>query len=125
MRLNSCISLLVSAAACCCASAPLVPDVVTHIAATRAATTCTSLQGTLGGDIIQLSSGLEYNASATNAWSLYNTDDKPACIVLPRSASDVQVAMAAIFQDKIRYAVQAGGHSAMTGWNTCVNLIAL
>ena len=87
-------------------------------AAENALTTCTRLQSTLGLDIVQLSSGPEYLASAENAWSLYNTVDRPACIVFPRNASHVQVAMAAIFRDKIRYAVQSGGHSAMTGWNT-------
>ncbi|KIM38580.1 hypothetical protein M413DRAFT_447790 [Hebeloma cylindrosporum] len=80
--------------------------------------TCIRIQNTLGSDIVQLSSGLEYLASASNAWSLYNTVDRPTCIVFPRNASHVQLAMAAIFRDKIRYAVQSGGHSAMTGWNT-------
>ena len=80
--------------------------------------TCTRIQGTLGSDIVQLSSGPEYLASASNAWSLYNTVDRPTCIIFPRNASHVQVAMAEIFRDKIRYAVQSGGHSAMTGWNT-------
>jgi len=96
---------------------------VTQIKASNNATksalkTCTRIQSTLGLDIVQLSSGPEYLASAENAWSLYNTVARPACIVFPRNASHVQTAMAAIFHDKIRYAVRSGGHSAMTGWNT-------
>jgi FAD/FMN-containing dehydrogenase len=86
--------------------------------AKRALRTCTRIQNTPGVNIVQLSSGPEYLASAENAWSLYNTVDRPACIVFPRNASHVQVAMAVIFRDKIRYAVQSGGHSAMAGWNT-------
>lgn len=88
-------------------------------AAISALQTCTGLQGTLGPDIVQFS-GAEYLASASNAWSLFNTEDRPPCIVFPRNATHVQSAMAAIYRDKIRYAVQAGGHSAMTGWNTYV-----
>ncbi|KAF8180623.1 hypothetical protein BJ912DRAFT_980935 [Pholiota molesta] len=79
--------------------------------------TCSHLQSSLGSDIVQ-TSGTEYQASAGNAWSLFNAKDLPPCIVFPRNAAHVQVAMAAIFRDKIRYAVQAGGHSAMTGWNS-------
>lgn len=81
--------------------------------------TCTQLQTTLGSNVVQLS-GTEYLSSATNAWSLYNTANRPTCIVFPQETQHVQVAMAAIFRDKIHYAVQAGGHTAMTGWNTCV-----
>jgi len=86
-----------------------------------ASRTCTFLQAQLGPNIVQ-TSGVEYNASASNAWSLYNGQDKPTCIVFPHRASHVQTAMAAIFANKVHYAVQAGGHTAMTGWNTCVLL---
>lgn len=79
--------------------------------------TCTLLQSSLGSDVVQFS-GAEYLASAENAWSLFNTENMPPCIVFPRNATQVQVTMAAIFHNKIHYAVQAGGHSAMTGWNT-------
>ncbi|PPQ79462.1 hypothetical protein CVT25_002624 [Psilocybe cyanescens] len=84
---------------------------------TSALRTCTLLQTSLGPEIVQLS-GAEYLASASNAWSLFNTGNRPTCIIYPEQSSHVQVAMAAIFRDKIHYAVQAGGHTAMTGWNT-------
>lgn len=100
-------------------NAILSPTTPSDTAAKSALRTCLRIQSNLGSDIVQLSSGPEYLASASNAWSLYNTVDRPTCIVFPRNASHVQVAMAAIFRDKIRYAVQSGGHSAMTGWNTC------
>ncbi|KDR79387.1 hypothetical protein GALMADRAFT_93288 [Galerina marginata CBS 339.88] len=79
--------------------------------------TCTLLQTSLGPEIVQLS-GVEFLSSTTNAWSLFNTEPRPTCTVFPQQASHVQTAMAAIFRDKIHYAVQAGGHTAMTGWNT-------
>ncbi|KAH9476278.1 putative FAD-linked oxidoreductase [Psilocybe cubensis] len=79
--------------------------------------TCTLLQSSLGPEIVQLS-GAEYLASASNSWSLFNAGNKPTCIIFPEETSHVQVAMASIFRDKIHYAVQAGGHTAMTGWNT-------
>ncbi|CAA7257492.1 unnamed protein product [Cyclocybe aegerita] len=79
--------------------------------------TCRRIQSALGPDVVQLS-GAEYSATASSAWSLFNAASQPTCIVFPQSAKDVQVAMGAIFQDKIHYAVQSGGHSAMTGWNT-------
>ncbi|KDR71083.1 hypothetical protein GALMADRAFT_229731 [Galerina marginata CBS 339.88] len=86
--------------------------------------TCTHLQTSLGSDIVQFS-GPEYLNASTNAWSLFNTESRPTCIVFPRQASHVQVAMTAIFQDKVHYAVKAGGHSAMTGWNTVQDGILL
>lgn len=100
-------------------NATLGPTLASDTTAESALRTCIRIQSTLGSDIVQLSTGPEYLAGASNAWSLYNTVDRPTCIVFPRDASHVQVAMAAIFRDKIRYAVQSGGHSAMTGWNTC------
>ena len=90
---------------------------LTSLATLNALRTCTLLQNSLGSDVVQFS-GAEYLASAENAWSLFNTEDRPPCIVFPRNATHVQETMAAIFRNKIHYAVQAGGHSAMTGWNT-------
>ena len=87
--------------------------------------TCTILQTRLGSEVVQFPGGPEYLASASNAWSLFNAESLPTCIVFPRETVHVQVAMAAIFRDKIHYAVQAGGHSAMTGWNTCVFSLVL
>jgi FAD/FMN-containing dehydrogenase len=83
----------------------------------RGVATCAAIRSALGADIV-VSSGPEYVAGASGAWNLFNTQSSPTCIVLPSSTSHVQVAMRAIFQNKIRFAVQAGGHSAMEGWNT-------
>jgi hypothetical protein len=81
--------------------------------------TCTTLQSALGTDIVMLS-GPQYTAGASGAWNVFNTKSSPACIVFPKDTTHVQTAMTAIYQNKVRYAVQAGGHSAMKGWNTYV-----
>ncbi|KAJ7590615.1 FAD-binding domain-containing protein [Mycena floridula] len=78
---------------------------------------CSRIQLALGTTIAQTSQGPEYNATATGAWNLVNDLLRPTCIVFPRKTSDVQIAMTAIYQAKARYSVQAGGHSAMQGWN--------
>ena len=79
--------------------------------------TCRQLQSVLGSSIVVLS-GPEYSAGVSSARNVFNTESSPSCIVFPLNASHVQVAMKAIYHSKIRYAVQAGGHSAMKGWDT-------
>lgn len=86
----------------------------------QAGVTCGRIQRKLGPSVVQ-TSGVEYIAGATGAWNLFNTDFHPACIVFPREAAHVQTAMEAIYRDRVRYAVQAGSHSAMKGWNKCVS----
>jgi len=119
MRLNACLL----AANLLTATAQIVPGLSTPSPSTssRALRTCTRLQDSLGTEVVQLS-GTEYLSGASNAWNLFNTESRPTCIVFPRNAAHVQTAMTAIFLDKIHYAVQAGGHSAMSGWNTYASL---
>lgn len=96
-------------------SAVLEPKSNPEAAAIKA---CTSLRASLGAPIVQ-SSGIEYAAGATGAWNLFNAGYQPTCIVFPRHAEHVQTAMKAIYQAEAHYSVQAGGHSAMKGWNKC------
>ncbi|KDR73986.1 hypothetical protein GALMADRAFT_269502 [Galerina marginata CBS 339.88] len=96
----------------------------TNSTTNSASRTCSLLQTSLGSDIVQFS-GLEYLNASTNAWNFFNTESRPTCIVFPRQALHVQTTMAAIFHDDVHYAVQAGGHSGMTGWNTVQNGILL
>ncbi|KAF9069819.1 FAD-binding domain-containing protein [Rhodocollybia butyracea] len=77
---------------------------------------CSSIESLLGPTKIQ-SSGPQFEAGATRAWNLANAQIRPACIVFPLETSDVQVAMRTIFQFNTRYAIQAGGHSGMEGWD--------
>lgn len=83
-------------------------------------TACSALQHQLGTATVQTSSGPEYLNASTNAWNLFNDIQRPACIVFPESAGDVQAAMTMIFNHNIHYAVQAGSHTAMEGWNKYV-----
>jgi hypothetical protein len=62
-------------------------------------------------------SGSLYEAGAGSAWNLLNANLRPDCVVFPRTTEDVSAAMETIFMSKANYAVQAGGHSAMQGWN--------
>nr|GAT44398.1 FAD-binding protein [Mycena chlorophos] len=85
-----------------------------HQAATDA---CASLSTLLGASIVQ-SSGPAYELAATNAWNLENAEYQPTCIVFPSTAAHVQTAMTGIYEAQANFAVQAGSHSAMKGWNT-------
>ncbi|KAF9524908.1 hypothetical protein CPB83DRAFT_860445 [Crepidotus variabilis] len=78
---------------------------------------CSSLQASLGSTIVQSSGGKDYSSGTSNAWSYLNNQQQPSCIVFPQKAAHVQTAMTAIYRNNARYAVQAGGHSAVTGWN--------
>ncbi|KAJ7765664.1 hypothetical protein B0H16DRAFT_1794651 [Mycena metata] len=85
-----------------------------HSAAVQA---CQQLAHTLGPSLVQ-SSGAEYEVTSTNAWNLLNSEFQPTCIVFPQKSQHVQTAMKVIYDAGSHYAVQAGSHSAMKGWNT-------
>jgi len=80
---------------------------------------CQKLKSTLNVDqAIVFSPGSDrYEAGATGAWNAANQQLQPTCIVFPTNAVHVQVAMRTIFDTRVNYAVQAGGHSGMKGWN--------
>ncbi|KAK7043921.1 hypothetical protein VNI00_008087 [Paramarasmius palmivorus] len=77
---------------------------------------CASLVSTLGNDIVH-TSGSGFQDSVDSPLNLVNNALTPACVVTPTSTEDVSQAMAAIYNAKSKYAVLAGGHSAMKGWN--------
>ncbi|TFK23883.1 FAD-binding domain-containing protein [Coprinopsis marcescibilis] len=80
---------------------------------------CDRLQTQLNSTIVQVRLHEEFQEVARGAWNLYNTLSQPACIIFPREESHVRAAMTAIYNSGgVRYAVQAGGHSAGRGWNT-------
>lgn len=93
--------------------------VATSVVATdlKSASVCAYLRFELGQDIVQLQNDEYYTTAMTNPYSLFNTVYRPSCVVVPTSTAHVQTAMKAIYLGRVRYAVQAGGHSAMTGWN--------
>lgn len=77
---------------------------------------CALLRYSLGPTIVRVS-GEEYLAGISSAWNHFNTELSPTCIVFPQDTKHVQAAMQAIYATGSNYAVQAGGHSAMKGWN--------
>lgn len=77
---------------------------------------CDFLRISLGPEIVQVS-GDEYQTGVSSAWNNFNNEFHPTCIVFPLNTGHVQIAMRAIFVAESDYAVQAGGHSAMVGWN--------
>ncbi|KAJ7813946.1 FAD-binding domain-containing protein [Mycena olivaceomarginata] len=77
------------------------------------------------GDVYVESSGSEYQETASNTWSLFNSFTKPTCVVYPRTTEHVQSVMGNIFLMGANYAVQAGAHSAMVGWNSITDGILI
>jgi len=91
-----------------------------EVIATKATQTCIELRKRLGSKVVQVYGERSYIEAIRNPASLFNSVYRPTCVVAPRDASDVQITMAAVYRDKVRYAVMSGGHTGMTGWNTCV-----
>ncbi|KAJ6628567.1 FAD-binding domain-containing protein [Mycena sp. CBHHK59/15] len=89
-------------------------------APTPASLACDTLRLELGSTIVE-TSGAQYNQTTQNTWSLFNSFERPTCIVYPQSAFQVQIAMTNIFVFGAHYAVQAGAHSAMVGYNSITN----
>lgn len=85
--------------------------------ATGSQRACQNLQDGSLKSIVS-ASGTIFEAGATSAWNLLNANLRPDCIVFARTTQDVSAAMETIYVSKANYAVQAGGHSAMQGWNT-------
>ncbi|KAF7327194.1 FAD-binding protein [Mycena kentingensis (nom. inval.)] len=88
------------------------------VAAGSSPDACADITVVLGPSLIK-SSGPQYNATATELpWNLFNSVDSPTCIVYPKTSGHVQSAMRVIFLRDSRYAVIAGGHASMRGYNS-------
>ncbi|KAE9397560.1 FAD-binding domain-containing protein [Gymnopus androsaceus JB14] len=121
------LSLRLSSVLCCLTALVSIAQVQASGLSTNASTsttpsaqTCLQLQLTLGPSIVQSRSfGPHYTIGVNSAWNAFNTEVnfQPACVVFATKAEHVQIAMKAIFDNNLDYAVQAGGHSAMRGWN--------
>ncbi|KAK7046240.1 FAD-binding protein [Favolaschia claudopus] len=85
--------------------------------ASAAAVACALTSLDIGSAYVE-SSGSEYESTVENTWNLFNSFDSPSCIVYPESSAHVQSAMKNIYRMGAKYAVQAGAHSAMVGWNS-------
>lgn len=96
-----------------CLAALAIPS-----ALATAETACQSLKEALpNDDVVALPGSQAYTTVTTNAWNAANEQQRPACAVFPSNAGDVQTAMKIIFDADVNYAVRAGGHSGMVGWN--------
>ncbi|KAN0062602.1 hypothetical protein ACQY0O_005135 [Thecaphora frezii] len=62
---------------------------------------------------------------STTAFNVINTQTIPTCIVRPRTTSQVSSILSTIFRYSSPYAVQAGGHSGMAGWDTTSGVLIL
>uniref|UniRef100_A0A0W0GA70 FAD-binding PCMH-type domain-containing protein n=2 Tax=Moniliophthora roreri TaxID=221103 RepID=A0A0W0GA70_MONRR len=78
---------------------------------------CSSLVSLLGSELVQSRSGPDFQSSVDDPLNLINNALVPVCVVYPTNTTHVSAAMSAIYKAKSRYAVLAGGHSAMKGWN--------
>ncbi|KAJ7685680.1 FAD-binding domain-containing protein [Mycena polygramma] len=87
---------------------------------TTAMSACSNLTASFGPTIVE-TGGAQYNATAQGTWSLFNSLDRPTCIAYPTSTAQVQTIMKAIYAAGSKYAVIAGGHSAMVGYNSISN----
>ncbi|KAJ7112662.1 hypothetical protein C8R44DRAFT_856267 [Mycena epipterygia] len=71
-----------------------VPNAQIHAVSSFKA--CAAIRFDLSSPMVK-SSGPEYNATATEPWGLFNSLDNVTCIVYPRTASHIRIAMASIF----------------------------
>jgi hypothetical protein len=95
----------------------------TTLQANNGTTACSLLQQELGTTIVQSSGSAQYDAGVAHAYNLFNGVIEPSCIVFPSAPADVQTAMRIIVSTGSKYAVQAGGHTGMIGWNKCAFLV--
>ncbi|PFH49706.1 hypothetical protein AMATHDRAFT_147027 [Amanita thiersii Skay4041] len=79
--------------------------------------TCQKLQSKLGTTVVQTDGSDEWSTTIDAPWNLANDGVEPACIVFPYDYTHVSAAMKEIFNNGANYAVQAGSHTAMQGWN--------
>ncbi|PFH49712.1 hypothetical protein AMATHDRAFT_194445 [Amanita thiersii Skay4041] len=78
---------------------------------------CKKLKSKLGTTVVQFEDSPEWDATLVAPWNLSNDNVAPTCIVFPYDHTHVSAAMQEIFKNGANYAVQAGGHTAMKGWN--------
>lgn len=80
---------------------------------------CSSLKNNLGSNKVTFP-GLapSWVDSTTHYYSQEQVANKPACVVTPTDASDVQAAVRAIRAGNASLAVKAGGHNTNNEWNS-------
>ncbi|SAM83774.1 uncharacterized protein UBRO_06519 [Ustilago bromivora] len=59
-----------------------------------------------------------YSDAKQGGYNPLNNKLSPTCIIQPTTTSDVASAMKAIYRNNANYAVRAGGHTGMAGWDS-------
>ncbi|KAK5048566.1 hypothetical protein LTR84_005657 [Exophiala bonariae] len=77
-------------------------------------TQCLNLKATLGG-IVQLPDDALYRTRLQEYWASNQIDLKPYCRIMPRTSTEAAAAVRALNDEKMRFAVESGGHSSIMG----------
>lgn len=95
-----------------------IPSVVAAPPGGGASAACSSLSSSLPANTVLTRSSATYPSAMDGGFNPLNNKLEPTCIIQPSTASDVSIAMSAIFTANSAYAVRAGGHTGMAGWDS-------
>ncbi|KAF4440593.1 FAD binding domain-containing protein [Fusarium austroafricanum] len=82
---------------------------------------CEALAKSLGHHMVAFPNEPAYASSVGSYFSLKNADLQPACVVLPKSAQDVSIAVrtltlgAGVWEGRCQFAIRGGGHTPFKG----------
>lgn len=89
----------------------------TGASACAAIAKCFSLDGSTDKLLTPSSDQTAFAQAQNGGRNPINNELRPTCIVQPTTTDDVSRAMKAIFSNDAHYAVRAGGHTGMYGWD--------
>ncbi|TKY88859.1 hypothetical protein EX895_002100 [Sporisorium graminicola] len=128
------VSLVASIAAAALTAAAVAPALSTSstasfaVAASPASAVCEELRTTLPPSCVLIPSSnndAAYTAARTNGFNPLNNVLRPICIVQPATTQETATAMRSIYAHAAPYAVRAGGHTGMAGWDSVASGILL
>lgn len=86
---------------------------------------CKDLSKGLTSSAVILPSSASYSAAQYGGFNPLNNKLTPSCIVQPTTPAQVSAAVKAINRANAPYAVRAGGHTGMAGWDSVTNGILI
>ncbi|SPO31017.1 uncharacterized protein UTRI_05345_B [Ustilago trichophora] len=96
-----------------------LPSAVSSAAVSTGASACSDITLSPSASILTpTSDATAYTAAQNGGFNPLNNKLAPSCIVQPLTTSDVSTVMKAIYRNKANYAVRAGGHTGMAGWDS-------
>ena len=99
--------------------AAVMTVLATAVTSSAAASACDDIAKALSSDVFTASSNASAYAAAKNGgYNPLNNKLEPTCIVQPTTTADVAAVMKAIYRNKANYAVRAGGHTGLAGWDS-------